>query len=83
MNVLGDLCNYFNDTVRVTNGCVKKNSDRRTWYDARDQCLSAGGDLAVLDYADLDVLTDRGQIYILRWIGLRKTSWRWNLNGRG
>src|SRR6218665_1389510 len=83
-NGLGDLCNNFNDTFNTTKGCITFSHDRRSWYDARNQCLNAGGDLASLDNASqLYRLQDMFKRYFELWIGLRKTSWRWNLNNNG
>ena len=85
-NGLGDLCNNFNDTFNTTKGCITFSHDQRSWYDARNQCLITGGDLAKLYSADL-LSSFRNMFGSLRglslWIGLRKTSWRWNLNNNG
>src|SRR6218665_983663 len=82
LNVLGSLCHHFSDAVEVRNGCIRYSDAQRSWYDARNQCLITGGDLAVLEYYDRHTISD----YLSptdRWIGLRRTSWRWNLHQKG
>jgi len=58
--------------------------DTFTWYDARDQCLSLGGDLPSLDAlgTDWSWLNAKSSIYSQYWIGLRNTWWS-SLNPSG
>src|SRR6218665_2598336 len=78
--LLGSLCNNFNDTVNVKNGCIRVTDDQRSWYDGRNQCLLTGGDLAVEEDS---YVKDLRYYAFYFWTGLRKTSWRWNLNKNG
>lgn len=66
----------------MSDECIRLMNDIRTWYDARNQCIMSGGDLAVVRedvHGRLKTLT-LNQSY---WIGLRKKSFRWTQDDDG
>lgn len=77
--MLGSTCNSEN-VINVTQGCIKTSGDdSRLWYDARNQCLTNGGDLAILNDNDLVTLRNSNKLIATNshWIGLRKNAWYW------
>lgn len=82
--MLGFSCS--SETVQhVAEGCVRASDDDRSWYDARNQCLRNGGDLAILNDDDLVTLNRSSKLNVARsyWIGLRDYAWNWILEGSG
>jgi len=68
-----DTTNYFEQR----SSCFVFYSDEfLTWYDARNKCLSKGGDLAT--FVDVDSNVDIGRLATRpHWIGLRSSWWTW------
>lgn len=66
-------------------GFVRRGDDDGTWYEARNQCLRNGGDLAIFTNADSDTLKRSNKLNAAYsyWIGLRKNAWYWTQQSRG
>jgi hypothetical protein len=80
------LCQYSGfscnseDAINLTKGCVRTSGDdHQTWFNARNQCIKNGSDLAILIDADLVNLRRSNKLSNDRsyWIGLRKNAWHW------
>lgn len=66
--------------IQLTNSCLIESVNRKSWHAARNDCISEGGDLAVLMDQDLEILRNYSQwrtSYPSFWIGLRKGEWFW------
>lgn len=78
--------------IQLTNSCLVKNVRGKSWYAAREDCISKGGDLAVLKDNDLEILRNYShwsnpeiprQKHSPYWIGLRDGEWFWIPGYRG
>lgn len=67
--------------------CYQKGDTRFNWYDARNECLDNGGDLA-----SFQTLNDFNKSVSLKnlsltsneiyWIGMQKNEWQWEDTGQ-
>lgn len=83
------FCQYVGEpctsllSFQLTNSCIVFYNYMENWFDARDDCLFRGGDLAVLTDGDQQILkySTRGNFPHIRfWIGLTSISWSWMID---
>lgn len=77
--LIGEPCTSLL-SFQLTNSCIVFYNYMENWFDARDDCLFRGGDLAVLTDGDQQILkySTRGNFPHIRfWIGLTSISWSW------
>ncbi|ELU00427.1 hypothetical protein CAPTEDRAFT_220619 [Capitella teleta] len=78
---IGNLCNLINNDG--TCFTISEGSDLRgqkTWFEARQACLTYGGDLASLNKDIAKRLSGEGFMKdaVEYWVGLTASHWRWN-----
>lgn len=66
--------------------CYKSYTETLSWFDARNRCLSGGGDLSSFDFVNdspgLSILNGTWLSPTLSyWVGIRRALWKWEGSG--